>query len=103
MWTLDLQAPNWHLPEKEMPLVFEDRTVAELCTATERPSKNGHKTLDHLYLHVAHDPLVLWGWEPVGIAQRHLFHMRSLLASLRRGWMQVHHVQQSLTHKRNNR
>ena len=59
-------APNWHLPEKEMPLIFEDRTVAELCTQLKDPAQNGHKTIDQLYLHVAHDPLVLWGWEPGG-------------------------------------
>ena len=59
-------APNWHLPEKEMPLIFEGRTVAELCRQLKDPSQNGHKTLDQLYLHVAYDPLVLWGWEPGG-------------------------------------
>ena len=59
-------APNWHLPEKEMPLIFEGRTVSELCMQLKEPSQNGHKTLDQLYLHVAHDPLVLWGWEPGG-------------------------------------
>ena len=59
-------APNWHLPEAEMPLIFEDRTVSELCVQLKDPAQNGHKTLDQLYLHVAHDPLVLWGWEPGG-------------------------------------
>lgn len=59
-------APNWHLPEKEMPLIFEDRTVVELCIQLKDPAQNGHKTLDQLYLHVAHDPLVLWGWYPGG-------------------------------------
>ena len=59
-------APNWHLPEVEMPLIFEDRTPQELCAQLKDPEQNGHKTLDQLYLHVAHDPLVLWGWEPGG-------------------------------------
>ena len=59
-------APNWHLPEKEMPLIFEDRTLDELCNQLKDPAQNGHKTMEQLYLHVAHDPLVLWGWEPGG-------------------------------------
>ena len=59
-------APNWHLPDAEMPLIFEGRSVSELCVQLKDPAQNGHKTLDQLYLHVAHDPLVLWGWEPGG-------------------------------------
>jgi len=59
-------APNWHLPEAEMPLVFEGRSVADLCGQLKDPSQNGHKTLEQLYTHIAHDPLVLWGWEPGG-------------------------------------
>ena len=59
-------APNWHLPEKEMPLIFEGKTVAELCAQLKDLEQNGQNTLDQLYLHVAHDPLVLWGWEPGG-------------------------------------
>jgi mono/diheme cytochrome c family protein len=59
-------APNWHLPEAEMPLVFEGRSVVELCKQLKDPSQNGHKTLEQLYAHVAYDPLVLWGWDPGG-------------------------------------
>jgi hypothetical protein len=59
-------APNWHLPEKEMPLIFEGRTPAQLCAQLKDPEQNGHKTLDQLLHHVGHDPLVLWGWNPGG-------------------------------------
>lgn len=59
-------APNWHLPEKEMPLIFEGRSPAELCAQLKDPEQNGHKTLDQLLHHVGHDPLVLWGWNPGG-------------------------------------
>ena len=59
-------APNWHLPEADMPLVFEGRSVVELCEQLKEPSQNGHKTLEQLYAHIAYDPLVLWGWEPGG-------------------------------------
>jgi hypothetical protein len=59
-------APNWHLPEKEMPLIFEGRSVKELCEQLTKTEENGNKTLQELYEHVAFDPLVLWGWEPGG-------------------------------------
>ena len=59
-------APNWHLPEAEMPLIFEGRSVEELCAQLKDPAQNGLKTLEQLYAHVAYDPLVLWGWEPGG-------------------------------------
>ena len=59
-------APNWHLPDKEMPLIFEGRSVSELCAQLLNPAENGQKTLEQLYAHVAHDPLVLWGWKPGG-------------------------------------
>ena len=57
-------APNWHLPEKDMPLIFQDRTSSELCEQIKRPEDNGNKTLDELLEHVTKDPLVLWGWDP---------------------------------------
>jgi len=57
-------APNWHLPEKDMPLIFQDRTSAELCEQLKRPEDNGNKTLDELLEHVTKDALVLWGWNP---------------------------------------
>ena len=59
-------APNWHLPEADMPLIFEGRTVSELCQQLKDPEQNGHKTLEQLYAHIAYDPLVLWGWNPGG-------------------------------------
>ncbi|HZL98710.1 MAG TPA: hypothetical protein VFD43_00530 [Planctomycetota bacterium] len=56
--------PNWHLPHPEMPLVFEGRSSAELCRQIQDPARNGHKSLEELYAHMASDPLVLWGWDP---------------------------------------
>ena len=57
-------APNWHLPSKEMPLIFEGRSVPALCAQLRDPAQNGHKTLEQLVEHVSHDALVLWGWNP---------------------------------------
>ena len=59
-------APNWHLPTKEMPLVFEGRSPKELCEQIKNTDTNGQKSLEELHHHVAYDPLVLWGWNPGG-------------------------------------
>jgi len=57
-------APNWHLPRRDEPLVFEGRSPGELCRQLKDPAQNGHKTPEALFLHMAEDPLVLWGWDP---------------------------------------
>jgi cytochrome c5 len=57
-------APNWHLPAPAMPLVFAGRSSAELCRQLKDPKQNGGRTPAELYEHMAHDPLVLWGWSP---------------------------------------
>lgn len=59
-------APNWHLPAKETPLIFEGRTAPQLCRQLKDPAQNGNKTLAELLHHVQHDALVLWGWTPGG-------------------------------------
>lgn len=59
-------APNWHLPEQNMPLVFQNRSPQQLCEQLKDPQQNGNKTLQQVYDHIAYDPLVLWGWEPGG-------------------------------------
>ncbi|MGE3166325.1 MAG: hypothetical protein AB7O52_15570 [Planctomycetota bacterium] len=57
-------APHWQLPPPDMPLVFQGRSSAELCRQLMDPAQNGGRTLEQLYEHMAHDPLVLWGWSP---------------------------------------
>ncbi len=59
-------APNWHLPPRETPMIFEGRTVGDLCRQLRDPAHNGNKTLAELLEHVRADPLVLWGWNPGG-------------------------------------
>jgi hypothetical protein len=56
--------PNWHLPKKDMPLVFQGKSPRELADQMKDPKRNGGKTLEQLLEHVTHDELVLWGWEP---------------------------------------
>ena len=59
-------APHWQLPAREMPLVFEGRSLVQLCAQLKDPARNGNKTLAQLLEHVSHDALVLWGWNPGG-------------------------------------
>ncbi|MEX1364962.1 MAG: hypothetical protein AB1Z98_17670 [Nannocystaceae bacterium] len=59
-------APHWQLPPKDVPMVFQDRTVTALCKQLRDPAHNGERTLDDLLEHVSKDPLVLWGWSPGG-------------------------------------
>jgi mono/diheme cytochrome c family protein len=56
--------PNWHLPKKDMPLVFQGKSPRELADQLKDPKRNGGKTLAQLLDHVEHDKLVLWGWQP---------------------------------------
>ena len=57
-------APNWHLPSKRMPLVFQGRTPAELARQLADRAQNGGKSRDEMLRHVTEDRLVSWGWEP---------------------------------------
>ena len=57
-------APNWHLPPPEQKMVFINLTSGELCRVVKDPKKNGGKDFAALFEHVAHDKLVLWGWDP---------------------------------------
>jgi hypothetical protein len=57
---------NWHLPPEEHPMVFEGKTVTQLCEQLKDPAQNGGKDAAALLQHVSHDDLVLYGWNPGG-------------------------------------
>ncbi len=57
-------APEWHLPTKKMPMVFQNRTPHQICEHLKDPSQNGGRNLDQIIEHVQETPLVLWGWNP---------------------------------------
>lgn len=59
-------APKWGLPPEETPMVFQGKTPAQLCAQLKDPAQNGKRTLAQILDHVAHDPLVGWGWSPGG-------------------------------------
>jgi hypothetical protein len=55
-------APKWQLAPREM--AWQGRSVHEVCEQIKDPNRNGHRPLDAIVEHVAHDPLVGWGWHP---------------------------------------
>jgi hypothetical protein len=57
-------APNWHLPPANMRMVFLGRSSAELARTLKDPAETNGKDLQAMIEHVAHDKLVLWGWDP---------------------------------------
>jgi hypothetical protein len=57
-------APNWHAAPLSM--AWEDKTPPQLCRALLDRSRNGNRNVDDLVDHMAHDPLVGWGWAPGG-------------------------------------
>lgn len=56
--------PGWRLPEAKMKLVFEGKTPRQLALQLKDTKKNGGKTMEELFHHIAEDTLVLWGWHP---------------------------------------
>lgn len=57
-------SPEWKMPGRTHPMVFEGKSAHDLCEQLKDPSKNGGKSLPELAEHLGHDPLVLWGWAP---------------------------------------
>ncbi len=57
-------APNWHLPPANMPMIWEGRTLGQICNQIKDPKQNNGKTVAQIVEHVAADKLVLWGWNP---------------------------------------
>ncbi len=56
--------PGWKLPPRDMPMVFQGKTPRELCEQLKDRARNGGKSHAELEEHMAHDPIVLWGWDP---------------------------------------
>jgi hypothetical protein len=55
-------APGWHLAPVTM--VWLDRTPRQICEQIKDSMRNGGRTLGQIHEHLAHDPLVGWGWSP---------------------------------------
>jgi hypothetical protein len=55
---------EWRMPGPAVKMVFAGVAAKALCEQLKDPARNGGKDLAALLEHVAHDPLVLWGWAP---------------------------------------
>ncbi len=55
-------APEWHLAPLSM--FWQGRSLHDVCLLLKDPKRNGHKTMEELIDHFAHDKLVGWGWHP---------------------------------------
>ena len=54
--------PMWHLAPREM--AWEGLGLPSICEQIKDPRRNGNRTLAQIHEHMAHDPLVGWGWMP---------------------------------------
>ena len=62
-------------------MVFIGLSRGELCETVKDPKRNGGKDMAALLEHVAHDKLVLWGWNPgIGRAPVSVPHARFVAA-----------------------
>ncbi len=59
-------SPDWHLPTRDMPMVFQNRTPRQICEHLKDPSQNGGRNLEQLLEHFRDAPVVHWGWKPGG-------------------------------------
>ena len=57
-------SPNWHLAPIEM--AWEGKSLRQICQQIKDPKRNGGRTMMQIVDHMAHDPLVGWGWNPGG-------------------------------------
>jgi hypothetical protein len=57
-------APNWHLPPRDMPMIWQGLTDRGICEQLKDPALNGHRSMGQLVEHFTTDKLVAWGWDP---------------------------------------
>ena len=57
-------APNWGLPPRATPMIWQGLTDAQLCRSIKDPKQNKNRNLDQLVKHLTEDKLVEWGWNP---------------------------------------
>ena len=57
-------APNWSLPPRSTPMIWQGLSDAQLCRSIKDPKQNRNRSLAQLVEHLTEDKLVAWGWEP---------------------------------------
>ncbi len=79
-------APGWHLAP--IGMAWLGKTVAEICVQLKDPARNGGRSLEQVYDHLAHDRLVAWGWAP-GADRVPVPGTQPELAALVRAWIET--------------
>jgi hypothetical protein len=57
-------APRWGLPPAATPMIWQDRSDAQICQSIKDPKQNRNRNLEQLVEHLTEDKLVMWGWNP---------------------------------------
>lgn len=57
-------APNWSLPPRAVPMIWQGLTDAQICRSIKDPKQNKNRNLDQLVEHLTEDKLVMWAWNP---------------------------------------
>ena len=79
-------APDWHLAPLSM--VWLDKSSAQICEQIKDGARNGGKSLAQIQDHLAHDPLVAWGWAP-GADRKPAVGTQAELGTLAAAWIQT--------------
>ena len=56
-------APDWHLPTRDTPMIWEGLSNRQLCELLKDRRQNGNRSVNEIIEHMA-TPLVQWGWNP---------------------------------------
>jgi cytochrome c5 len=76
--------PRWQLAPREM--VWEGKTLGEICQQLKDPARNGGRTLALIHEHMAQDDLVGWGWDP-GPGRRRVAGTQQQFGALIKAWI----------------
>jgi hypothetical protein len=76
--------PKWALAPAAM--AWEGRTLGQICRQLKDPARNGQRSLDALWRHMAFDELVGWGWSP-GEGRRPAPGTQGQFGALARAWI----------------
>ena len=75
--------PNWHLAPASM--AWQGKSLAEICAQVKDPARNGGHTIAEIVEHMAHDPLVGWGWSP-GVGREPVPGTQEAFGALIKAW-----------------
>ncbi len=76
--------PKWALAPPQM--AWQGKTLGQICRQLKDPARNGGRSLEALWRHMAHDDLVGWGWSP-GEGRRPAPGSQAVFGKLARTWI----------------